>query len=445
MARTAGSCAVYCWAAALVLALAAECPGTASAAAAAEPTTAEPTTGEPGGAIRQLASQHLTLLTDLPANGQIDALPGYFDEAFGQWCGYFGIDAAQHAAWQVRGCLMRSRERFRAAALLPADLPAFHTGFARGNQLWLDEQAADYYRRHLLLHEGTHAFMHTLVGGVGPAWYAEGMAELLATHELLGDELRLGVFPSDAREVSKWGRVEIVQAAFAERRAWTLSKLLLWDGSAKRESDMYGWCWALAALLDGHPRYRERFRSLRSHVAKPGFNEHFRQLFADDWARLNEDWQLFVANMDYGYDFERMEIDAGPDPQPTGAPARASVAADRGWQASGIRVEAGRGYRLSARGRYQLSGGVKPWTCEPGGITLRYYHGQPLGILLAAVRATQGEPEGTSGLIKPRVVGLGCELTPSVSGMLYFRINDSAGSLRDNAGQLEVDVDSVAR
>lgn len=406
---------------------------------AARTEAAEPEAAQPPG-IRKLVSQHLTLLTDLPASKEVDALPGYFDQAFPQWCAYFGIDPNQHSKWHVRGCLMRSRDRFRAAELLPADLPAFHTGFARDDQLWLDEQASDYYRRHLLLHEGTHALMHALVGGVGPAWFAEGTAELLATHELLGDKLTLGVFPADRREVPKWGRIEIVQSGFADRHAWTPAKLLAWDGSATRESEMYGWCWALAAFLDGHPRYRERSRSLPSHVTEADFNAHVRRVFADDWAELNEAWQLFVANLDYGYDFERMEIEFRPGQKLAEPSKRVEVTADRGWQSSGVAVEAGKTYRLKAQGRYQLAGGAKPWTCEPGGITLRYNHGQPLGILLAAVRADERKPEGTSGLIKPRVVGLESTFTPSESGTLYFRVNDSAGSLGDNQGQLEVEI-----
>lgn len=431
MARIACFLTVRLPALAAILALLVSCQ---SVAIAAEPQAAPPA------GIRQLSSKHLTLLTDLPASPEIDALPGYFDQAFAQWCAYFGLDAAQHATWHARGCLMRSRDRFRAAELLPADLPAFNTGYARGALFWLDDQASDYYRRHLLLHEGTHALMHTLLGGVGPAWFAEGTAELLATYELQGDKLVLGVFPADRRDVPKWGRIEIVQQGFAERRAWTPAKLLDWDGRATRESEMYGWCWALAAFLDGHPRYRERFRALFRHVSQPNFNAHAREVFADDWAALNENWQVFVANLDYGYDFERMETELLPAQPLASAGAKVEVAADRGWQSSGVAVEAGQTYRLKATGRYRLTDGPKPWTCEPGGITLRYNHGQPLGILLAAVRSDDRPPEATSSLIKPRVIGLASTLTPTASGTLYFRINDSAGSLRDNAGKLEVEI-----
>ncbi len=86
------------------------------------------------------------------------------------------------ADWRIRGCLMREKRPFAACGLLPAGLPPFRHGFSRGRQLWLNEQPTAYYRRHLLLHEGTHAFMDAMFGGCGPPWYMEGMAELLATH-----------------------------------------------------------------------------------------------------------------------------------------------------------------------------------------------------------------------------------------------------------------------
>ena len=154
----------------------------------------------------------------------------------------------------------------------------------------------------------------------------------------------------------------------------------------------------------------------------------------------NEDWQLFVANLDYGYDFQRMDVDfAAGKPLPTGG-AQVAVAADRGWQSSGVRLEAGKKYRLRASGRYQVAQDPHVWWCEPGGVTIRYYHGQPLGILLAAVRGDEAKPQAPSGLLKPIVVGLETTLQPQQAGTLYLRINDSAGSLDDNRGSLEVEI-----
>ncbi|MGD9720620.1 MAG: hypothetical protein AB7O59_16545 [Pirellulales bacterium] len=391
------------------------------------------------GKIRRLESQHLTLYTDLPAGPEVDALPGLFDQAFDQWCAYFDIDPKEHAEWRVRGHLMQSRERFEAAGFVPAEVPDFTSGFALGDRLWCYDQTSEYYRRHLLLHEGTHAFMQTLVGGVGPPWYAEGMAELLATHRLADGRLTLDYFPRTRDEVSKWGRIEIVGSDFAARRAKTLDKVFAFSPPRDAENEWYGWCWAAAAFFDGHPRYRDRFRAARQLIDRPDFNAELRRAFGDDWPQVQEDWQLFVANLDYGYDFERMDLDRTPGtPLPAGG-GRARVAADRGWQASGVRLQSGKKYRLHASGRYQVASAPRVWWCEPGGVTIRYYHAQPLGILLAAVRA-DGDDAGTSGLVRPAVVGRETVFTAPRDGNLYFRVNDSAGSLGDNAGSLEVEI-----
>jgi hypothetical protein len=116
-----------------------------------------------------------------------------------------------------------------------------------------------------------------------------------------------------------------------------------------------------------------------------------------------------------------------------------SVAADRGWQNSGLQLEAGQTYRLTASGRYQVAKDAK-WQCEPGGISIRFYQGRPLGILLAAVRPDDPPPDATSALLRPTVIGLGATLSPSESGTLFLKINHSPGELKDNAGELKVEV-----
>ncbi len=390
--------------------------------------------------IRKISSRHLTLYTDLFTSEEVDALPALFDQAFPQWCAYFGVDAKQHADWHMNGCLMKSRERCQAAGLVPADLPQFPNGYTRGEWLWFFDQTSAYYRLHLLLHEGTHAFMYDLAGGSGPPWFSEGLAELMATHRLDSGNLTLNVFPRSRDEVSKWGRIEIVQTGYAARRAMTLTKIFAYDNRAHLENDAYGWCWAAAAFLDGHLRYQARFRQLHLLASEPDFAQRVTRLLADDWARLNEDWQLFVANLDYGYDFERMNVEYSAAAPLAAASTRVVVAADRGWQASGVKLAAGATYRLRASGRYQVAQEPRAWECEPGGVTIRYYRGRPLGILLAAVRSEDAGAQVPSGLLKPIVVGLETALKTPRAGALYLRINDSAGSLSDNAGSLAVEI-----
>ncbi len=404
--------------------------------------------------IRKLSGKRLTLYTDL-SGAEIDRLPAVFDRAFPQWCRYFGIDENRHADWRLTGFLMKDKARFTSAGFLPADLPPFPHGYSRGSRLWLYEQPSDYYRRHLLLHEGTHGFMNTLLGSCGPPWYMEGTAEYLGTHRLQDGRLTLGYMPRDREETPEWGRVRIIQDAVAQRRALRLDDVINMPPTAHRVTEPYAWCWAAVTLLDRHPRYQERFRRMVQFVRERDFNARFRRLFADDWRQLCEEWQLMIAGMEYGYDVARSAVDFTPAKiSPLllgkGQGARA-VAADRGWQNSGLRLESGKKYRLTASGRYQVATSPRPlgegqgvrekvWWCEPGGVSIRYYKGRPLGILLAAVRPDNPPPGSTSALLRPTVIGLGATITPAETGTLFLKINDSPGELHDNAGQLKVEV-----
>jgi len=395
--------------------------------------------------FRRIESRHLILDTDLPPDPDVDGLGEAFDQAFPQWCAIFKIDPEKNSFWRVHGYLMKSRERFEAAGLAPLDLPRFKSGFARGDDVWFFDQTSDYYRRHLLLHEGTHAFMNRFLGGVGSAWYAEGMAELLATHRYQDGKLTLNTFPRSRDEVSKWGRIEIVQTALAKRQALSLGKIFNYDSRAHQDNDAYGWCWAAAAFLDRHPRYHERFWKLIEWAGRPEFDREAQRILDANPAELSEDWQLYVANLDYGYDFARMQV-----PLEIGQPLseggkHVTIAADRFWQPSGVRVERGDSVRVRAKGRYRLADGEKPWMSEPDGVTIRYYQGRPLGMLLMAVRADALTAQEATGLIKPMTVGSDATIKFDRAGTLYFRVNDSAGELADNSGSLDVEVTRATR
>ena len=126
----------------------------------------------------------------------------------------------------MTGFLMKDKARFVQAGLLPGKLPPFGHGFSWDTVLWVYEQPSDYYRRHLVLHEGTHGFMNSLLGGCGPTWYMEGMAEYLATHRWQDGRLTLGYMPRSRDEVPQWGRIRLIQDAVAQHRALRLKAVI---------------------------------------------------------------------------------------------------------------------------------------------------------------------------------------------------------------------------
>ncbi len=316
--------------------------------------------------IRELKGQHLTLYTDLPPGPAVDSLVDAFDQAFDQWIDYFHVQITKRPTPLV-ACLMRDKQRFVAAGLLPADLPAFDHAYFRGNRLWIFDQKDDYYRQHLLLHEGTHAFMNTMLGACGPPWFMEGIAELLATHAIENGKVVLNQFPVDAEDVPGWGRVELVRDALAAGRRMSIDDILDYDARAHEEVEPYGWCWAIAAFLDGHPRYQKRFRDLARHPDPKDFNDRFRKAFETDRQQLAEEWQLFVAHLEYGYDLAREAIDFRPGRPLPASGAKVKLAADRGWQSAGVTLEAGKTYHVRATGRFAVAADPRPGRAVPRG------------------------------------------------------------------------------
>lgn len=129
--------------------------------------------------IKVYRSRHLVLLTDCPAE-QAESLPGLADALFAVLETRLGrlLPAPDGADFQVTGCLMDAEERFRRAGLLPEIEFSIRHGRHLNYRFWMRNQATDYYRRHLLLHEFTHCFMSCEYGmrDIPPLWYTEGIA-----------------------------------------------------------------------------------------------------------------------------------------------------------------------------------------------------------------------------------------------------------------------------
>ena len=399
--------------------------------------------------IRLLRGKHLWLFTDLPADREVDQLSRVFDLAVPQWAAAFGISENRWRTWKMTGCLMKDPEKFRRASLFPVEkLQNFRSGFSQNGKIWMFDQPSSYYRRHLLLHEGVHGFMTAFFPTVSPPWHAEGMAELLATHwwdETSKSGPEIAYFPQAKTDVPMLGRIRIVRDEVAKGRALNLKQILSYGADAHSNNVPYGWCWAAAAFLDGHPRYQKRFRELNRTATGSNINEAFLKTYADDWQALEAEWSLFVREIDHAYDFERAAVQYQEGKPLRGLDAGTSIAVYRGWQSSGIFLQAGETYQIGARGRFTMQGNTanETWPSDPGGITLHYLSGYPLGTLQAVLIPSQKTDMDFFDASRIQLIGRGKQWTPNQSGTLYLRINDRASRLENNVGTIDVSIFSV--
>ncbi len=397
--------------------------------------------------LRVIASEHCELVTDMAPSPEIDQLPHLIDLALPQWAKRFDVEASQTVDWRMRAYFISDRTKFEALGLMPQGREDFPHGLAVGNEIWIYDQPTDYYRRCLWLHEATHSFMMTTLGSCGPGWYMEGVAELCGAHtwDQPTDTLRLAIMPADKRASPMWGRIKLLRDAAEKGEVATIRAVQKINNRVAMSTHSYAWVWALSYFLDHHPSYHDRFAVMPGWVLSEQFARRFDRAYKQDRKRLDQEWRLFVSTLDYGHDLQREAIAFKEGKPFTGSKATVSIAAGRGWQSSGVRVEAGHSYRIRGKGRFviaQEKDGT-PWPCEASGVTLAYHRGRPLGELLATIDAgpdavadartdafTQFEPIGQESLY-----------TPERSGTLYLRVNDAPNRLAENSGTLEVTIE----
>ena len=403
--------------------------------------------------IRKLTGQYITMYTDIRDNKDIDDFCNVFDQAMPQWCKIFDISEESVAPLKMTVIVMLEEERFEKAGLKPRNLPKFLAGFNRGHEIWVKNQPGDYYTRHLLLHEGTHAFMQWMLGGSGPPWYSEGMAEMIALHQYT-PEIKAGVATGnhivkinhrikDKSEADYWGRIKIINEDFRDKRAMTLDNVMsIGPGSFfETRPRHYAWSWAACDFFANHPLTKESFADLGHQAADitRRFNNRFTDEIEEHRATIDRDWRTFVAEAEYGYAPERAAIStAKADPESDDQTKRYLVATNRGWQRTGLTIRKGDTLTISGEGEYEVNASMVngkriPWKTQSGGVTIDYYRGQPLGILMAAVLKDDGLTPATP-------VGSKSTLKFPSDGELCLRINESPAKLEDNVGTLKVTV-----
>ncbi len=385
-------------------------------------------------AIKRIESKYVVIYTDIRDRAEIDELGKVFDLGVEELCEYFEVDPAQLEGWQLSAFIIEDKTRFENANLFPDDLPDFPAGYNYGHHMWVYLQPGNYYTRHLLLHEGTHAFMQWNLGGSGQPWYSEGMAEMLGVHRWSDGQLKMNYRLRSKEEAEYWGRVKIINEDVAAGDAKILEQVFRIQNTAFRSVRSYAWAWAACKFFSQHPLSKAQFDNLRNNASEltNDFNIKFFRAIKNDLPQLRKDWQLFIHEMDYGIQVGQLSIFdavAGDDD------STFSIDATRGWQKTEFAVAKGKTYTISARGRYQIANQGEPWPCEAGGITIEYYRGHPLGMLMAGCLTDQ---QDVDGLIKQQPIGLQGTFTAKRDGIICFRVNESPARLDDNSGSLVV-------
>ena len=390
--------------------------------------------------IRRLDGRHVVLLTDLPAEAVHD-IPGLVDRLYDRLSRDCGSPAEERSGsvFQAVICLMEDPERFRIAGLFPDEARRMKHGRQIGYRAWVRVQDTDYYTRHLVLHEFVHVYMtcDVLLSDPAPRWFAEGVAELYATHQTSESQVRFAVLPSSFKGFDGWGRISSVrrQRRNAEENGApvqslpSLAQVMSDQPVTSADGDGYEWWWALAWMLSRHPDYALHWHNMCQGRSGTSVRNSPITVNGPLSGRLAADWLLFADTLCENFDPDRSFCrlaEHRDSPSDT-----LCVQADRSWQDTGWDIPAGQAVVVECSGRCVLRTTTAPWDAGPDGITLEYHRGQPLGRLLAVFVA----PDGISTRFP---AGRSAVLTPEFGGRLWLQINDSAASRSDNRGEYTV-------
>lgn len=391
--------------------------------------------------IEVFESKRLKLFSDIdPVIAK--TLPPLVDQAYVAWEEYFGKlpPARDESEFQINGYLMKDKSKFQEAGLLRADLPDQFHGRQVGYQFWMMDQPQDYYRRHLLLHEATHAFMQAIPHLDVPYSYLEGMAEHFGTHQLVDGKLQMRLMPFNRSEFRGHDRLFLMRREVRQRGISELLDISEWKpANFQFFSESYAWAWGSCVFFDQHPRTRERFRKMAKSLTNPLASKTFEIELQPDLPEILTEWNLFAADAWEGFDFQKsaIEFHAG---QTLTKPQRTEIRADRGWQSSSVSVEKGRRYELVAAGQFTLAEKPKPWISEADGITFRYHNGRPLGQLLATIRPAMKADDEREPMLDVKPLGNTSSFEATRTGTLYLRLNDHPGELAENRGSVTVEI-----
>lgn len=396
--------------------------------------------------IRKEVGKYITFYTDLSPGELTDRFVDLLDAETELLFDYFGLEKNETKPIHFDAFLMGKPELFQKAGILDG-VPEFQAGYSMADRIWAIHQGGNYYNRFLLMHELVHSFVNEKFGALRPRWFSEGLAEHLALYRIEGDELQLGINPQSPDEVPGFNRIGIIRLEIQTGKAPSFDQILRFGPSDYETTSGYAWSWALVRFLVSHPRYQPVVAKMPYYMMAPDPGARFKQLLGNDYQTFERDWDDFVTGLDYNYDFTASVIDyekGKPLPETEdGREKIVNVVANKSWQSSLIRLEAGKKYQIRGAGRIQLFDPRAMIPSEIFGVTCEYFNDRPRGELLLAIL-----PEGTRKKDAPVWCDLGPvstakTFTPSISGTLYFKINDKSDARSKNKGAFQVKIREI--
>jgi hypothetical protein len=277
-------------------------------------------------------------------------------------------------------------------------------------------------------HEAVHAFCYHAFGRTGPTWYAEGMAEL-GTYWVEGETtVNCPQYVVDYLQASP--RPSLADITDPDQETG--------DGWKN-----YAWRWALCHFMVHNPNYQDRFRTLGLTLLS-GRGSAFESAFSSQRKELEFEFAFFLDHLQRGFDVGRCRWDWKRTARPlrSGRSTESTIAADRGWQPSGVKVVKDQQYVADVSGEWQTapvadspnasdeSTGNSDTAGEPSRNSVAAGAGESIaaGTLTGCILADDVLSEEFA--IRPDE-----PFIPPAGGALYLRCFDSWTELGDNTGE----------
>ena len=257
-------------------------------------------------------------------------------------------------------------------------------------------------------HEAVHAFCIQTFGGLGPVWYAEGLAEM-------GQ-----YWKPEVRAVN----IDPILIGYLNNAPKNQLTKIVAEGQITGDSwQAYASRWAICHLLAHNPNYSARFKTLGVNLMT-GQTDSFEAAYAKQVEQISFEYDLFLKNLGNGYRVDLCCWDWQAEAKELTAEGRLDciVKAKAGWQATGLQAEAGQVYDFAGLGKWKIDPQTE-MNADGDGVG----QGTLVGVWLSDYQLSKPFELGTRGkFIAPQ------------KGHLFVRCRDAWTNLEDNQGQVRL-------